>query len=92
MTCVTSWAHRALYRVSKATSCLPAPIGEIPRIGLGRGGNAGSHEQRAVIRFWAHGLVSEGAQSARRRTEVYRDTESAVNTTEAVPRSIHVQQ
>ena len=92
MTCVTSCAHRALYSRSKATSCLPASIGETPRIGLGRGGNADPLQGRTVIRFWAHGLVSEGAQSARRRTEVYRDTESAVNTTEAVPRSIHVQQ
>jgi hypothetical protein len=92
MICVTSWAHRALYRVSKATSCFPASIYETPRIGLGRRGNAGPHEQRAVILFWAHRLDSEGAQSARRCTEIYRDTESAVNTTEAVPRSIHVQQ
>ena len=92
MICVTSWAHRALYRVSKATSCLPAPIDETPRIGLGMRGNADPHELRAVIRFWAHAPISERAQSARHRTEVYRDAESAVKTTEAVPRSIHVQQ
>lgn len=92
MICVTSWAHRALYRLSKATSCLPASVDETPRIGLGRRGNAGPHDPRAVIRFWTHRLVSERAQSARRRTEIYRETELAVNTTETVPSSIHVQQ
>lgn len=92
MICVTSWAHRACYSASKAISCLRASIDETPRIGLGRGGNAGPHEQRAVIRVWAHRLDSEGVQRARRRTAVYCDTESLANTTAAVPRAIHVQQ
>jgi len=92
MTCVISWAHRALYSSSKATSCLPAPIGETPRIGLGRGGNADPLQGRTVIRFCAHQPSSKEESSVRRRTEVYRDAESAVKTTEAVPRSIHVQQ
>jgi len=92
MTCVTSCAHRALYSSSKATSCLPASIGETPRIGLGRGGNADSLHGRTVIRFWAHQPSSREESSARWRTEVYRVVESAVKTTEAVPRSIHVQQ
>ena len=91
MICVTSWAHWALYRVSKLISYLPASLDETPRIGPGRGGSAGRHKQRVVTRFWTHEHISEGGRRAQRYFEVYRDLESPVSTTEEIPRSIHVQ-